>query len=204
MSPTQKLKHLISIKESMNPTQKKKLLGTLKLIREEYTGNLGGETDITNADNLTTNEGNEGENVIAKTFDTKSDFDSYVNQHRGIEMTAKEQQAVLGYKKSKPTQQDKFFVKYENADTFSNNSTTIIKKLKEGNQFCWTAFATYENAEEKGEELSEANPPQVMPSVKNDAEVTADDPIRITKSITFTDDTNGANILSKFLMKLDI
>ena len=30
------------------------------------------------------------------------------------------------------------------------NDTTIIKKLKEGNQFCWTAFSKHESAEEEG------------------------------------------------------
>lgn len=207
----------------MNEKQKRKLLVGLRKFKEEYTGNVGGETDISNADNLQTNE-NEftgGENrpepeAVAKTFDTKADFDSYVNQRRGIEMTPKEQQsfiteltqmptanptaqptatrpsqpsnqpsepddedvtvadnirvtksitftedtqganilsqliAKLGLQKDRPTQRDKFFVKYESTDDFGNNDTTVIKKLKEGNMFCWTAFSKHESAEEEG------------------------------------------------------
>ena len=132
--PMDKLRHFMKIRESMTSEQKKKLLITLKKLQESYsnTGNVGGETDITNADNLmVSEEAPANKNVMAKTFDTEGDFDSYVNQNRGIEMTPKEQQAVLGYKTAKPTQQDKFFVKYEITDGFGHNSTTIIKKMKE-------------------------------------------------------------------------
>lgn len=233
--PMKKLKHFMKVKECMTMEQKKRLLIALKALREEVTGNVGGETDIANADNLVSEEETE-RNVVAKTFDTQSDFDSYVNQHRGIEMTAKEQQAVLGYKNAKPTQQDKFFVKYETTDGFGNNTTTVIKKLREGNQFCFTAFSKHETAEEEGQpeggseggsEESEkeepslkefappqpakpahpapSNPPQqAQQQTPEDDEVTVNDPIRITKTITFLSDVEGANILGDFLRKLDI
>ena len=210
----------------MSVEQKRKLLTALRTLKEEYTGNVGGETDITNPDNLTTNEdamGNAPErNVVAKTFDTQADFDSYVNQRRGIEMTPKEIQAILGYKQAKPTQQDRFFVMFETTDSFGNNTTTIIKKLKEGPQFCWTAFSKHETAEEEGKPegspegepepmMKEAAPmpstpsqPSNVPSEPQDSEVTVDDPIRITKTITFANDTEGANVLGDFLRKLDI
>lgn len=148
------LKNIRRLKESMSEAQKRRLLISLRSLKEGM-GNIGGETDISNADNLSVSESEfttaqkPESKVISKTFDTKGDFDSYVNQRRGIEMTPKEQQSILGYR-TKPTQQDKFFIKYEVTDDFGNNNTTIVKKLKEGNQFCWTAFTKHESAEEEG------------------------------------------------------
>lgn len=230
-------KKLLILKESMTLDQKSRLLKTLHSLKEEYTGNIGGETDISNADNLQVNEDEftsqvkPERNVVAKTFDTHADFDSYINQRRGIEMTPKEIQSIIGFQKAKPTQQDKFFVKFEKTDDFGNNSTTVIKKLREGNQFCWTAFSKNETAEDEGKpdedkhEMHEANAPMVttlskpstqqnqpqhsskkpeQPEQQDDNEVTVDDSIRITKTITFTDDSNGSQILGDFLQKLDL
>lgn len=192
-----KIRNIIKLKECLSPDGKKKmvkLLGYFKrLAKEEYTGNIGGETDIAYADNLVAEDDVTMErNVVAKTFDTKADFDTYVNQHRGIEMTAKEQQAIVGYTHVKPTQQDKFFVKYENTDDFGTNDTTVIKKLKEGNQFCFTAFSKHEKAEEENEPEGAGE------------NLTVNDQIRIIKSITFANDSEGSNILGDFLRKLDI
>lgn len=201
-SKVSKLRNIIKMKECLNPEQKKKMSKLLQyfktLAKEEVTGNVGGETDIANPDNFVSeDEVTMERNVVAKTFDTKADFDSYVNQHRGIEMTPKEQQAIIGYKNAKPTQQDKFFVKYENTDDFGTNDTTVIKKLKEGNQFCFTAFAKHERAEEEGE-------PEGAVDEQEGEDMTVNDEIRITKTITFTNDVEGANILGDFLRKLDI
>jgi hypothetical protein len=218
------------LKPRLSDEQKKKLLVGLRKLKEQ-DGNIGGTTDIVNADNLQVaeNEFTSGDTqpspkVIAKTFDTKADFDSYVNQRRGIEMTPKEMQVLSVIKEAalssmsqrpvqpspkfsqkpsprptpqqkpqpaeqeentaddtirvqksntfmddtqgadilsnflstleladeKPTHGDKFFIRYEITDGFGNNTTTVIKKLKEGNQFCWTAFSKYESAEEEG------------------------------------------------------
>ena len=219
------------LKESLTDEQKRKLLVGLRKLKEQ-TGNIGGTTDIPADGNLTVaeNEFTSGDNqpsakVIAKTFDTQADYDSYVNQRRGIEMTPKELQTVsvmaeaaipqqpqqmqqpqprpqpqqspkqnpqpqsekpeepedttaddkirvqksntfmddtqgadilanflseLELHQEKPTAGDKFFLRFELTDDFGNNTTTVIKKLKEGNQFCWTAFSKYESAEEEG------------------------------------------------------
>lgn len=248
---TEKLRRLIASKNSLSEDGKKKLLRILHLMKEcGGTGNVGGETDITNADNLVaedefTASDKPERNPIAKTFDTEADFDGYVNQRRGIEMTAKELQAIKGYTKASPTKQDKFSVKYENTDNFGTNSTTVIKKLKEGNQFCWTAFSTYRKAEDEGKPVPPEEPPEPKntpeatpptpsvgapvaaagkPPIKEAAPVftskpagqaqtqpqtptqpqkpdesTIGDPIRITKSITFLDENDGANILGDFL-----
>jgi len=194
-----RLRNIVNMKEQLTDEQKRKLLIGLKKLKEEYTGNTGGETDITNPDNLVSEEIPTERNVIAKTFDTKSDFDSYVNQHRGIEFTPKEQQSIINYKNSKPTQHDKYFVKYETTDDFGTNDTTVIKKLKEGGQFCWTAFAKHERADEEAE--PEGN---VAEQETSEDELTVNDPIRITKSVTFINDVDGANVLSDFLIKLDL
>jgi hypothetical protein len=222
--PMNKLKHFMKMKECITMEQKKKLLVVLKNLKENNRitiGNVGGETDIVNPDNFVTEDEFTAKdvptkNVIAKTFDTRGDFDNYVNQRRGIEMTPKERQSIqnilrevaptqtipstpsnqpavepgdkdditvddsirvtksttfideteganilaefikhLGLQKLKPTQQDKFFVKYEFTDEFGVNTTTIIKKLREGNQFCWTAFSKHERAEDEGKPESE-------------------------------------------------
>lgn len=207
------VKNIRALKDRMTQEQKRKLLVGLRKLKEEYTGNVGGETDIANADNLQVNEdefttrvGPET-NVIAKTFDTKADFDSYVNQRRGIEITSKEVQSLvselatppqdsggesevtiddtiritktitfvdeneganiladllikLELQDQKPTETTRYYIKYETTDEFGNNNTTVIKKLKEGSQFCWTAFSKYERAEEEGspESNSEEEP----------------------------------------------
>lgn len=213
------IKRLKALKEQMSEEQKRKLLIGLRKLKE---GCIGGETDIPADGNLSVseNEFTGGDSrpqpkVIAKTFDTNADFDSYVNQRRGIEITPKEKQAIvtelavnpsaqpqatipaqtspsnksaqkpsedettvddkiriqksttfvdetrgadilanflaeLELSHERPTSGDKFFMKYEITDEFGHNTTTVIKKLKEGGQFCWTAFSKYESAEEEG------------------------------------------------------
>ncbi len=240
-----KLKNIKQLKESMTIEQKKKLLVGLRSIKEKYNGNVGGETDIDNQDNLVsedefTSTTPPDQKVIAKTFNTKGDFDTYILQRRGIEITPKERQAIIGLKQIKPTQQDKFFIKYETSDEFGNNDTTVIKKLKEGNQFCWTAFSKHENAKDEGTPDEEDNKPSdkfdhsnkadnkdnikaddknkipdlgSLKEIENqllsqnneeEEEMTVNDTINITKTITFLNDTEGANILSKFLTNLDL
>ena len=195
--PMDKLKRFIKMKESLSLEGKRKLLHALKLSKG-CNNNIA--EDIVDEPER---------NPVAKTFDTKSDFDSYVNQRRGIEMTPKEQQSILSYKRAKPTQQDKFFIKFETSDDFGNNETTVIKKLKEGNQFCWTAFSKTEQAESEAKPapIKEAIPPVAKPPVaasEQPSEVVVDDPIRITKSITFTNDIEGSDILADLLRKLDL
>jgi len=239
--PMNKLRHFMKLKENMSEEQKRRLLVGLRKLKEGYASTTtGGEfgvdtTDIVNPDNLVSEDEYTSQlrpepKVVAKTFDTQSDFDSYVNQRRGIEMTPKEIQAVsvmaeqtmpsstpvqpqqqqpiqqqppqqnqppqksappkdekddqetdmtsddkirvqksqtfvdetqgadmlanflaeIDLAKEKPISGDKFHMRYEMTDDFGNNTTTVIKKLKEGNQFCWTAFSKYESPEEEG------------------------------------------------------
>ncbi len=233
--PMKKLKHFMSKegRELLTGEQKRRLLVGLKKLKEGYAG--GGNTDITNADNLVSEESER--TVVAKTFDTTAPFDPFVNQHRGIEMTPKEQQAIIGYDSVKPTQRDRFSVKFEKTDDFGTNDTTVVKKLKDGQQFCWTAFTTHSSAEELGQpEKPEAKPqeqpqkqktqpqpspqkPQAAPpqqaaqgskpstkqsTIAEQDAVPGGDKIRIIKSTTFLNDTDGANILGDFLRTLDL
>jgi hypothetical protein len=189
-------KYLDSLKKSkgkMSEAQKKKLIIGLKKLKEGYAG--GGNTDITNPDNVVAEMDTDTErHVVAKTFDTKGDFDSYVNQHRGIQFTPKEQQAIMSLQSVKPNQQDNFFVKYEKTDDFGTNQTVVIKKLKDGNTFCWTAFANYAKAD------AEADPE----GEEQGGNATVNDDIRITKTITFENDDESANILGDFLRGLEL
>lgn len=199
--PMSKLKHFMKKEclESMTTEQKRKLLIALKKVR-------GGKKEVTEYGVDTER------NVTAKTFETKGDFDSYVNQHRGIAMTDKEKQAIVGYKNAKPTQQDNYFVRYDKTDAFGTNDSVVIKKLMEGQQFCWTAFAKHSKAESEGkpddslDEQDEQQPQAAEQPEQNQSsdEVTVSDSIRITKTITFKDDTEGSNILGDFLRTLDI
>lgn len=199
--PMDKLKHFMKMRESLSIEEKRKLLYGMKLYRKSMDKSNEISEDIMD---------HPERNVIAKTFDTKSDFDTYTNQRRGIEMTGKEQQSILGYTNTKPTQQNKFSVTYETTDNFGNNTTTVIKKLKDNDKFCWISFSKHESTEDKNPNIKEktetnnANIPINQEKNSNNGEVIIDDPIRITKSITFTDDTGGSNILSDFLRKLNI
>jgi hypothetical protein len=228
----EKLQHFTKVKECMTEAQKRKLLGVLRTLKEEYTGNVGGETDIRNADNLMVAEDEftarvkPEPNVIARTYDTEADFESYVRMKSGIEMTPKELEAIANFKEIRPVKQDKFSVEFRTTDDFGNNNRTIIKKLLQGKELSWVAFSTFETAEEEGKPdvqkakeeppgggeagsekepelppLKEADPSTSKPEGDNTLEVK--DPIRVTWSITFQGD-DGADVLTDFLQKLDI
>lgn len=186
----------IKAKGSLDESGKKKLLQALRLYKEIQEPMWVAEDAMMDKPER---------QVVAKTFDTKADFDSYVNQRRGIEITPKEMQSIVNFKDAKPTQQDRFFVKFETTDAFGHNATTVIKKLMDGNQLCWTAFSRHETAEEEGKPEGAEEPAmnEEMPT-GGDEEVTVEDPIRITKTTTFRDDTEGSNVLADFLQQLDL
>ena len=173
----EKLSRLLEIKHKLTAEQKRRISNILT----EFAGNLGGTTDISNADNPLVNEneftgtGNSMStepNTITKTFETEADFDSYIRQRRGIQITSKELQSIQHYRKASPTKVTPFYIQYETSDDFGNNTTTIIKKLKEGGGFCWTAFAKYESPEqndssEDNEEVSELDEQTPVPQAGN-------------------------------------
>lgn len=205
---TYNLQKLINSRDSLTLKNKKKLLKILKEYKNTNKTVIY-ENDI------------QSQNVIAKKFTTSADFDTYVAQHRGLEILPQEKQAVSNYDKADPTEVTDFYIKYENTDDFSNNNTTIIKKLKEQNMLCWTAFSKNQSASniseaeeptqpQQGQPLSSkptAKPapaqPEQQPEPQEDSQ-TLKDTIEIIKSLTFSDETTGSKILSDFLIKLDI
>lgn len=241
-----KFTNIRKLKDKMTLEQKKRVLKALKALRE--CGNIGGTTDIVpdgvmgpilQEDQFTSLIKPES-NSIAKTFAIKANFDDCVNKHLGIEMTDKEMQAILGFKRLRPTHQDKFSVEYESTNNFGKNNKTIIKKLKDGDKFCFTAFSKHEPTEDKNKqsdsslnELAPAplanqgkpkptqskpvklppkpvasKPIATKPTTNKPAaqppDVTVDDSIRVTKSTTFVNDSDGSNMLGDFLLKLDL
>ena len=182
-----KLKHFAMIKESLSLENKRKLLKALKLIKECASCGCGIKEDIIDEPER---------NPVAKTFDTQADFASYVKQRRGIEITSKEQQALLGHTQ-RPTHMDKFSVTYEVSDSFGDNTTTTIKKLvDDSGQFCWTTFTKHEKAGGQDPEMNEVAP---TPSANPQAAVTANDSIRVVKSVPFKNDTEGSDLLADLL-----
>jgi hypothetical protein len=134
--------------------------------------------------NLEEDESDQTEkNPIAKTFQQKGNFDQYIQQFSGLEMKPKEMESISNYTKTKPTKQDKFFVRYESTDDFNNNTITVIKKLREGNDLVFTAFQS--NSSQNDD-----------PNTQND--------IVVNKSISFKDEIEGGNVLSNMLLKLEI
>lgn len=192
----EKLQNIIKSRNSLDFKGKKKLIKILKEYRKSYKSIIC-ENDNPNL------------NVISKKFNTQSEFNSYVAQHRGLQILPQEKQTISNYSSAKPVEMTDYMVKYESTDDFSNNNTTIIKKLKEGNQFCWTAFSknttseTSVNQSTQDNNLQEDDNTQQEPTNQPETK-SPDNSLEVIKSIPFTDETNGAKILSEFLIKLDI
>ncbi len=153
-----KLKHFTKMKESLSLEGKRKLLKALKLIKEcGGTGNMGGNTDIINADNLIgeneyTARAKPKKESIATTYITTGNFKGYADQRRGTEILPKESDVInSGIVKYASITPDKFSIEYKNSDGLENNTDTIIKKVPEGREFCWMAFQKIKRAEDKGE-----------------------------------------------------
>jgi hypothetical protein len=195
-----KIKHLSELKNSLSIEGKKKLIVGLKRWREK----------------------------IAK---ENGDFNQYVTRNRGIQFTSKEMDSISNFKsKVTPTFHDKFSVKFETTDDFGNNTTCVIKKHLQGNQFVFTAYTKHDKSrpDPKPEQKPEQKPPQrpmsapvkkmptqpkstpsplpkgnPMPSPLKEAN-NMGDKIEVTKTITFQNDMEGSNILADFLRKIDL
>lgn len=127
-------------------------------------------------------------NPIAKTFKQQGNFEQYIQKFSGLEIKPKEMESITNYTNAKPTKVDKFSVRYENTDEFSNNTITVIKKLREGNDLVFTVFqVTSQQAPEDGKE---ANP--------------TENEIMVNKSRAFRDEVEGGRILADMLQKLEI
>jgi len=234
-SPSKTLKHLREIKGSLTSEQKKKLIVGLKTLKKKIAKENAMTLSPQEPMNLDEDIPNKERNVISQTFTVDNeDFDSYINRYRGIQFTPKENDAILNFRNIvHPTAQDPFFVRFENVDDFGNNTTTVVKKFKKGDQFVFTAFSSVTKtpepeSEPEAEMPSPEKPPQgltneptgkpgiagkaekpgsaakpELPPLKEQDEMDKNQTL-ISKSIPFQDDTEGADILSDFLRKLDI
>jgi len=123
---------------------------------------------------------------VAKTFNTKGNFEQYVQKFLGSEFLPKELDTIHSHKEQKPTKIQKNEVRYETTGDFANSTITVLKKLKDGNSFAYTAFTKYlKNSEPETPEQTE-------------------DTIVVTKSQVFNEEIDGAAILANFLKKLDL
>lgn len=121
-------------------------------------------------------------NPVAKTFKQQGNFEEYIQRFSGLEMKPKEIESIVNYTNSKPTKNDKFYVRYENTDDFGNTTITVIKKLREGNDLVFTTFqtTTSQNNEENEKDII------------------------VNKSRSFRDEIEGGKILADILQKLEV
>lgn len=227
--PMELLQKYMKMKETLTAEEKRQLLVGLKKMKSENAMVMSPIEPM----NLEEDQPSRERNVIAKKFAVDGEFDPYVNQQRGVQFAPKETDAIRSFQNFEtPTAIDPFMVRYEATDDFGNNTTTVVKKHRQGNAFVFTAFTKYDNAnpEPEPEEKPEAPPAQgqgkpplptpggkpkspptgkpqaapAMPSLKELSQPPMNNKIMVTKTIVFSDEVQGADILADFLRKLDI
>ncbi len=153
-------------------------------------------------------------NPISKEFHVKEDFDQYIKRYIGQPLSPKEMEAISTFKEVKPSRIERTEIWYENTDEFKNSTTTVVKKMKDGNQFSFNAFTKHESAnpaDQQADETPPAGPEQsTEPGAPEAAGVEAPpmeeekDDIVVSKSPLFKDEIEGGAILVEFLKKLDL
>jgi hypothetical protein len=143
-------------------------------------------------------------NPVAKTFNQTGKYEEYVKKFQGMPISPKEMEAITGFQGAKPTKIERTQIRFENTDTFNNSTTTVIKKLREGSQFVFTAFTKFDQTQPEEPEdapIDPNAPPQPEEPAVPEEEM---DEIVVTKSTSFNDDIKGGAILAEFLKKLDL
>ena len=145
-------------------------------------------------------------NPIAKEFTKSGIYDQYIQKFVGLPFSQKELETIGNYTDVKPSKIDKSQVRYESSDQFNNNTTTIIKKLRDGSQFSYTAFTKYTQTKPQEEPEAQPSQPGQVPNQTPIVQPVGPQPedIIVAKSISFADDINGSKILADFLRKLDL
>jgi len=151
-------------------------------------------------------------NPVAKKFNVKDKFENYIKKYLGQPFTPKELEAIDNFEGTKPSKIQRTEIRFESTDEFQYSTSTIIKKLKEVNQFVYTAFTKHTKTEPEPEEQpSSSEPPQPTsepstPEPEPTAQPTQPvlDDIIVSKSVSFTDDIKGGAILAEFLKKIDV
>lgn len=143
-------------------------------------------------------------NPIAKEFTKNAIYDQYVQRFVGIPFSQKELESINNYTDVKPSKIDKNQIRYESSDQFNNNTTTVLKKLREGSQFVYTSFTKYaQTSPQKGSQGEPQQQGNNEPEIVTPAGEQPED-IIVSKSVSFSEDIEGAKILSDFLRKLDL
>jgi hypothetical protein len=162
------------------------------------------------------NEDEEGTkiNPIAKEFHVKDDFEQYIKKYIGQPLSPKEMEAISTFKEVKPSRIERTEIWYENTDDFKNSTTTVVKKMKDGNQFSFNAFTKHESANPENQQADQTPPGEpaqpTEPGVPESPEQgqapveEEKDDIVVSKSPLFKDEIEGGAILVEFLKKLDL
>lgn len=153
--------------------------------------------------------------AVASTTTAHGDFDQTLNMYRGFELTPKENQAIQNFIEAKPSVHDKFKVQYAKSDGFTNNSTIVVKKLREPNgQFVYTALVKVRGNQPPPVAPPAGPPPETPPATPSPnagptggppkpptpmkEQEEAGDEIKVIKSIPFGG-KEGSEILTNFL-----
>lgn len=97
--------------------------------------------------------------AITKRFDVEGKFEEYVKRFLGQRFSEKEMEAVNNFQDVKPTKIESNQIRYEKSDTFKNNSTVIIKKLREGDAFVYVAFTKYDKPKSSTDQQNRSSSP---------------------------------------------
>lgn len=161
------------------------------------------------------------------------DWATYIKPYVGQPLSPKELEAVNTFKSetgktpTNPTTGRVIELWYRGTNDMNQSQTTVIKKLKDGNQFSYNAFTKYDKPKTDKPEEPPMPPPDVEPEMGADMgaggvpegpgeptppgteepkpqEEEKDYEIVLTKSILFNDDIKGGAILAQFLKKLEL
>lgn len=162
-------------------------------------------------------------NVIANTFSIEGDFSSYVASNRGISRSSKENDALSNLKANKgitPTEETPFKIAISKTDPFGNNCEIVIKKHRKGNGFVYCAYEKDSSSDLEKTPKASAPKPQAQPSQKQPApqpskkvppppaqikeQGNLKNKIKVTTTVPFKDDIEGADVLADLFTKLGL
>lgn len=185
-----------------NVTVKKRIVTVLKSLIEH---------------NAITEEDEAAPEVVASSKTLHGDFDQTLKMYRGFELTPKENQAIQNFDGAEPAVHDKFKVQYSKSDDFTNNSTIVIKKLRQPDgKYVYTALVKVRGGGDEPEPTAEppagSAPPQEPAQAGAQAQPQppqqqvreqggSGDEIKIIKSIPI-DDSEGSEILTNFIQSV--
>lgn len=189
--PISKLKHFLKIKkEGMSLNEKKTLVEDLKGVREV----------LSPIEPMYLQETGEEPQVVVSDIPRNGDVDLNTDVVRldGIKQDAfpldpLEKQSIINYKTSKPTapkQTNPNAIRYDSLKD-NTNTTTIIQKMQNGSEYNFVAFQRMVSSGTPGSDEDVTSP---LGSGK----------LKVITTRTFIEPSDGGNILSDLLKKLDL